>query len=164
MKVVKEVIIENNIEAIWEVMGNQFGDVHLWSSNFLESRPAGESVFQGLEYSTRVTVTERGETIQELDEFNTANHSLSYHITKGAPEVVEKASAVWSLSPKETNSTKAIFEFSMKVKDVVNEAMASKIKSGLMLAATEMAEELKYYMENGKPHARKAAQLTDVSN
>ena len=163
MKVTNEAIIEKSIEDVWEVMGNQFGQVHLWSSNFLESRPGGESKFQGLDYSTRQTLTERGETIQELDEFNATNQSLSYHITKGAPEVVEKASAVWSLSSQETNTTKVTFEFSMEIKDLVNKEMASKIKAGLLHASTEMAEELKYYMENGVPHTRKERQLKKLN-
>jgi uncharacterized protein YndB with AHSA1/START domain len=158
MKVIKEVIIEKNIQDVWEVMGNQFGQVHLWSSNFLESKPEGESKFEGLAYSIRNTLTERGETIQELDVFDTTNYSLSYHITKGAPEVAEQTSAVWFLSSEDDNTTKATFEFSMVPKAMVNEEMASKIEMGLTHSASEMAEELKYYLENGQPHSRKSNQ------
>jgi Asp-tRNA(Asn)/Glu-tRNA(Gln) amidotransferase A subunit family amidase len=158
MKVIKEVIIEKNIQDVWEVMGNQFGQVHLWSSNFLESKPEGESKFEGLAYSSRKTLTERGETIQELDVFDANKYSLSYYITKGAPEFAEQTGAVWSLSSEGLNTTKATFEFSMVAKAMVNEEMASKIEMGLTRSASEMAEELKYYLENGQPHSRKLNQ------
>jgi hypothetical protein len=154
MKVAKEVIIEKSIQDVWEVMGNQFGQVHIWSSNFSESRPEGESKFQGLDYSARVTLTERGETIQELDEFDASNYSLSYHITKGAPEVAEQTGAVWSLSSEGRNTTKATFEFSMIPKAMVSEEMASKIEIGLAHSASEMAEDLKHYLEKDQPHPR----------
>ena len=161
IRVTKEVLIELNIQDVWQVMGNEFGQVHLWSSNFLESKPEGESKFKGLAYSSRKTLTERGETIQELDVFDAANYSLSYHITKGAPEVAEQTSAVWSLSSEGANTTKATFEFTMVPKAMVNEEMASKIEMGLAHSASEMSEELKYYMENGIPHSRIQIQLND---
>jgi hypothetical protein len=158
MKVIKEVTIDKNIQDVWEVMGNQFGQVHVWSSNFLESKPEGESKFDGLGYSSRKTLTERGETIQELDVFDAVNYSLAYHITKGAPEVAEQTSAIWSLRSEDANTTKVTFEFSMTPKAMVNEEMASKIEMGLTHSASEMAEELKYYLENGQPHSRKLNQ------
>ena len=97
MKVKKEVIIEKKVEDVWEVMGNQFAQVDVWCSNFKTSKPGGKAKFPGLDYSYRDTTTDRGQTIQELDSFDPAKHSLNYHITKGAPGIAKKASAVWSL-------------------------------------------------------------------
>jgi hypothetical protein len=34
MEVVGKEIINKSISEVWDVMGNQFADVHLWSSNF----------------------------------------------------------------------------------------------------------------------------------
>ena len=51
MEIKVNVTIEKSIEEVWEVMGVQFGYAHLWSSNFITSKPGGEARFKGLDYS-----------------------------------------------------------------------------------------------------------------
>ena len=158
MKTRTEITINKNINAIWEVMGNQFAQVHLWSSNFKDSKAGGSPKLSGLNYAHRVTLTDRGETIQELDEFDAENYSLTYHITKGAPEIAKYAGAVWSLTSLGQNTTLAVFEFILEPQDFIKEEMLPKIEMGLLKSANEIAEELKYYMEENKAHPRKAEQ------
>jgi hypothetical protein len=138
-------------------MRNQFAEVHLWSTNFKDSKSGGNSKFAGLDYSERVTVTDRGETIQELDVFDSTTHALSYHITKGAPSIAKHASAVWSLNSDEANKTTVVLVFNLETKGVLGFLMTPLIKKGIGKSATEIAEELKYYVENGKPHPRKVS-------
>lgn len=151
----KELVINKKVEEVWEVMGNQFAQVHLWSTNFKDSKPGGSSKFSGLDYSERVTLTDRGETIQELDSFDATTHALSYHITKGAPGIAKHASAIWSLNSDEANKTTVVLEFNMETKGFLGFLMTPMIKMGMGKSATEIAEDLKYYVENGKPHPRK---------
>ena len=141
--------VEKNIADVWDIIGNQFGAVHLWSSNFLESKPGGESKFPGLDYSNRITVTERGETIQELDTFDATNHSLSYHITVGLPEVAKTATAEWSLKEIDQNKTLASFNFFMDTQDFVPTEMIPKIEMGLTQSAVGFGKELNAYVETG---------------
>ena len=154
MKVKAEGIINRSISDVWEVMGNQFAEVHLWSSNFNDSKADGDAKFNGLNYSKRITTTERGETIQELDEFDLLNHSLSYHITKGLPEVAEAATAKWHLTKQGENTTQVVFEFMMEPKAFVSSEMATKILKGLSMSAKFFSEELKHYLEIGAAHPR----------
>ena len=149
MKVTRDVTIEKNIKEVWEVMGNQFGQVNLWSTNFLESKPGGVAKFLGLDYSNRITTTERGETIQELDAFDAINHSLSYHITKGLPEVAKTANSVWSLKEIDSTKTIATFEFFMESQDFVPAEMLPKIEMGITASTETLCKELKHYVETG---------------
>ena len=151
----KEITINKNVSDVWEVMGNQFAQVHLWSTNFKDSKPGGNSKFAGIDYSERITVTARGETIQELDSFDAATHALTYHITKGAPSIAKHASAAWSLKENKGNKTTAIIAFKLETKGFLGLLMTPLIKKGLGKATLEIAEELKYYVENGSPHPRK---------
>ena len=64
MEIKVQTTIDKPISDVWEVMGNQFGNADLWSSNFKTSKPGGEAKFEGLDYSLRDTTTERGNTIQ----------------------------------------------------------------------------------------------------
>lgn len=148
-------IIERNTNEVWSVMGLQFDQVHLWCSNFLDSKPGGSKKFEALEYSHRATTTERGETIQVLDSFDSENYSLAYHITRGMPGIAKTASGVWSLEVVEGDKTKVTIAFDMEVKNAVGYVLSPIIKLKLGKSAEDIAEELKYYMENGQAHPRK---------
>lgn len=155
VQAIKELIIDKNIELVWEIMGNQFAQVHLWSTNFKDSKSGGSAKFSGIDYSERITQTNRGETVQELDAFDSINHSLAYHITKGAPGIAKRASAVWSLRGEGENKTKVVLEFNMETKGFLGALLSPLIKKGMGKSALEIAEDLKYYVENGNPHPRK---------
>ena len=154
MNIRKEMMIEKDIDAVWAVMGTQFAQVHLWSSNFFDSKPAGPAKFPGLDYSVRDTVTERGQTVQALDTFDATNFALTYHISKGAPKIAKRAVGMWSLKSIDKNSTTVIIEFIMETKGIIGFLLPALIKLKIKQASLVIAEELKYYLEQGKAHPR----------
>ena len=123
-----ELTINKNTDDVWEVMGKQFGDVHLWSSNFKNSKPAGDKIFEGIDYSQRITLTDRGETIQVLDTFDSANYKLTYHSSKGLPEIAKTAVGIWSLKPIQNNQTMVVLEFNMESKNIIGYLLSPIIK------------------------------------
>jgi hypothetical protein len=151
MNVKAELTIEKSIREVWEIMGNQFGDVHKWSSNFKESKPGGPQKFEDINYSLRETITDRGITIQVLETFDPKNFILKYYITEGLPEIAKSAHATWFLKQISEHKTRVVMDFELEPKAPLNAVMASKIKMGLKASTTVLAEELKYFMENGKP-------------
>jgi len=151
MKIKVELKIKKTIQEVWEVMGNQFGYADKWTSNFKTSKPGGEAKFNGLDYSLRDTTTDRGNTIQELTAFDPNKYTLSYIISKGAPEIARMAGAKWSLVSETENSTMVTMDFIMEPKMPLNTEMETKIKMGLTTSVKELAEELKFYLETGKP-------------
>ena len=151
----KELVINKDIKAVWQVMGVQYTEVHLWSTNFKDSKAGGNPKLLGLDYLHRITQTDRGETIQELDNFDSDNYTLTYHISKGAPEIAKTAVGIWSLVSIEPNKTKVILEFRMETNGFKGLMLSSIIKFKLGKSAMGIAEELKFYVENGEPHPRK---------
>jgi hypothetical protein len=149
MKVKAEIIIDKKIEVVWDLMGNKFAEVDRWCSNFKTSKPGGKSKFEGLDYSHRDTITERGQTIQELDLFDNQRYKLSYHITKGLPSAAKKAVGNWSLVTDGDDRTIATFEFEMEPKNFLISLLSPIIEKKLGKASTEIASEFKYYLENG---------------
>ena len=130
-------------------MGNQFGHAHLWSSNFKTSKPGGEAKFDGIDYSHRDTTTDRGNTIQELTAFDPVQFSLSYEITKGAPQIAQRAASTWYLE-ESNGKTVAHMDTEMIPKMALNPEMEAKIQMGLTAAFNQLANELKYYVEYGE--------------
>lgn len=149
MEIKVNVTINKSINEVWEIMGNQFAEAHLWSTNFITSKPGGEAKFEGLGYSHRDTTTERGNTIQELTSFDPNSYSLSYEITKGAPEIAKSAKSKWYLNETD-EGTVVRMDTVMEPKMELAEEMAKKIQMGLTASFNQLAEELKYFVENGK--------------
>ena len=156
----RELTINKSIDNVWLVMGKQFGEVHLWSSNFKDSKPSGEKLYDGINYSQRITTTERGETIQVLDSFDSANYKLMYHISKGLPSIAKSAVGIWSLKSMQNQQTIVVLEFEMESKNILGYLLAPMIKLKLGKSAEEIAEELKHYMENGTPHPRNTMSIS----
>ena len=148
----QELTINANIDSTWQVMGTQFSDIYLWSTFFIKSEAGGQKKFKEIDYSSRVTLTANGENTQVLDVFDSESHSLSYHITKGKPGIAKQASAVWSLVDLGENKTKAVLEFKMVTKGWMGLFMSGKIKSKVNSTANEIVRDLKYYLEEKKPH------------
>jgi hypothetical protein len=151
----EEVFINKGIEESWEVLGNQFTEVHLWSTNFKSSKPGGKPKLNGLDYLHRETMTEKGENFQELDEFDPDNYKLSYHVSKGVPGIAKSALGDWSLSKVSNEQTRLNVHFILETNGLLGFVMSPIISSKISNASTEITEELKYYLENGKPHLRK---------
>lgn len=164
MKVSVELMIERPIQEVWEVMGNQFGHVAKWSSNFHSSEPGGEPKFGGIPFSQRNTFTDRGETIQVLEAFDAENFTFSYRITKGLPPVADMAKSTWYLKQVDAGKTIAAMDYYMDPKPTVPGEMLEKIEKGLGMSALALVEELKFYLENGEPHPRKLESTQKTSN
>jgi hypothetical protein len=153
----EELIIEKNIDEVWQVLGNQFAEVNIWSSNFKSSKPGGEPKLPGLDYLHRATTTEKGENFQELDEFDPVNYSLSYHVSRGVPGIAKSALGEWNLTQIENDQTRLNVHFILETKGLLGFILSPVISKKVGKSSAEIAEELKYYMENGKPHPRKLA-------
>jgi hypothetical protein len=69
--------------------------------------------------------------------------------------MAKMAGAKWSLFTERENSTMVLMEFIMQPKMPLSTEMEAKLKMGLTKSVQELAEELKFYLENGTAHPRK---------
>ncbi len=154
MRIVKELSIAKPIEAVWEVLANQFGKIDNWASIVSHSEVSGPAKLPGVDYSIRSTITSQGKGQQELTGFDPANHSISYRSLSGTPAIIKQVSAHWSLKEKGANETHLALDFNAEMKGLgFIIAPLAKIKLGKV--GDVLLDDLKYYVENGKPHPRK---------
>jgi hypothetical protein len=155
MNIKKEEIINKSVLETWDVMGNQFGDVSKWSSVFHDSKVSGKPEIGGLDYSIRITETDKGMTEQKINFYNQKKTSLSYAVTKGTPSFVTSAVYVWTLTKVSKNKTKLNAELTIKTVGIKGVLVGPIMKTKMGRILNNMVEELKYYVEEGKPHPRK---------
>lgn len=155
----EEVVIHKNIDDVWEVLGNQFTEPHIWATNFLTSKPDGSPKIKGLTYLHRATTTESGDNWQELDTFEPNNFSLSYHISKGIPPIAKKGIGTWKLTKINERETRLNVNFILETKGLPGLVMSPIVSKKVSQASKEIVEEFKFYVENGQPHPRKIAAI-----
>jgi hypothetical protein len=155
MRTIAKLTIEKNINDVWQVMGNQFDQIHIWASFFKDSKPSGEKRFNEIDFSARETVIEEGKNTHSLDVFDSKNYMLSYTVTAGAPPFADKAQAEWAIKSTNEDSCTASITVNMELKEMVPEEKAAEVKHWLDKSGNEMLEELKYYIETGSLHPRK---------
>ena len=156
MKIVKELSIEKPVEEVWEVLGNQFGEIDKWASIISESNVSGEPKLPGVNYSIRSTTATTGKGQQELTGFDEENHILSYKSLSGTPPIVKQVHAKWSLKENGNNGTHLVLDFQAEMKGL-GHILAPIAKMKLGKIGDELLDDFKYYVEKGKPHARKLA-------
>ena len=93
MNIIKKITINKPVEEVWEVLGNQFGQISNWASLIRESKVYGDSKLNGINYSIRETNTLKGITKQELTSFEPEKYSLSYKSISGTPPMIKEVRA-----------------------------------------------------------------------
>ena len=159
MNIIKKLTIGKPIEDVWEVLGNQFGNIDKWASIISHSEVSGEAKVPGVNYSIRSTKTTQGDTQQELTGFNPAQHTISYKSISGTPFFIKQVKAEWSLTKNDDNSTALVLDFNVETQGIMGVILGPVAKVKLGKLGDVILDDFKYYVENGKPHARKLAAL-----
>ena len=152
MKIIKELVISKPIENVWEILGNQFGEIDKWASIINHSKLDGH-LGVGVIRSTETT---GGPTKQELTSFNPEQYSLSYKAIAGTPFFAKSITAKWTLVKNQNNNTKLVLDFQVGFKGIGG-ILTPIVKKKLGKIGNEILQDLKYYVENEKPHPRKIA-------
>ena len=104
----------------------------------------------------RSTETTGGPTKQEVTAFNPDQYMLSYKAIAGAPFFAKAINATWTLTKNQDASTKLIMNFEIKFKGIGG-ILTPIVRMKLGKVADDLLGDFKFYVENGKPHPRKAA-------
>ena len=154
MRIVKKLLIAKPVEEVWEVLGNQFGEIDRWASLISHSEVSGVPKLPGVDYSIRSTKTTSGDTQQELTGFNPQKHSISYKSISGTPAIIKQVNAHWRLENSGENSTHLVLDFTVEMKGM-GFLVTPLVKIKMGKVGDVLLDDFKYYLENGKPHQRK---------
>ena len=81
---------------------------------------------------------------------------LSYKAIAGTPFFAKSINATWTLTNNPDSSTKLIMNFEIKFKGIGG-ILTPIVRMKLGKVADDLLGDFKFYVENGKPHPRKAA-------
>lgn len=151
----QEVIIDASIAETWEILGPQFENAQVWASSIKHSEALNNESLNGSNCTIRgCSVAGMGEIKETLLSYSIPNHSLSYEVKEGMPKMVKYASNQWELTDLGNGKTSLKMKLEMKTGGFMGWMMRGMMKKKMTKLSAEIAEEFKFYVENGTPHPR----------
>jgi hypothetical protein len=150
----REIVINTNIEAAWQVLGPQFPYAFKWASAVNHSEGKGDSL-NGSTCSERGCETVLGKLKEKLLTYSAENYLLSYELAEGMPSMVNYATNTWRLISLDSNKTVLRISINFRFRGLAGILMQPMLKIQLSRLGKHLLEEFKYYVESGKPHSRK---------
>ena len=162
MKVSSETVIDASADRVWEIVGHQFARIGEWATAIPASRPVSQTP-GAAEAPVAGRVCETGlpmvplveETIVAYDE---AGRMLAY-AGAGLPRFVREARNQWSVIPLDERRARVRVEAIIEMRGLVRPLLAVPFRLWAARVGAKTLDDLKHYVELGRPSARKQRQL-----
>lgn len=159
MEIKKEIIINESVEKVWDLLGNQYADAYKWARGLNYSNGYGEPQFNGASCNNRTCeVSGFGTIEEEIRMFDPKDHILTYEVKKGLPGFINTAVNTWSLTKVGTN-TRVNMHMKMATQGFKGMIMGPLMKMQLNKLVAGAMEDLKIYLETGKPSIQKQKEI-----
>lgn len=154
MNVSGEIVINKPVQDVWEIVGNQFGEAYRWGSVLKHTKTHGRQLHGVVCDMRTCDIAGIGTIKEKILEFDPQRHVLAYEVVEGFPFFVKRGVNQWRLIA-EGSSTRLTINAEIETSGIVGLLMAPMMKMQMSSIMKKTREDLKYYVENGKPHPRK---------
>ncbi len=151
MEVKKDIIVDKSIEAVWEVLGNQYSEAYKWARELYHSEEFGEPKIQGARCNNRTCDTSFGRIQEEIRKFDSKNFVLEYEVVKGFPDFIKQGINRWDLQKLNEHQTKVSMHFKGETQGILGFFMGPMMNMKLNKNLGEVLGDFKHYVENGIP-------------
>lgn len=156
MELTQEIIIDKPISDCWDVLGNQYTEIHKWAAPVNHSEGDDKVGLNGANCDIRgCNVEGMGDITEKLMDFDPENHYLAYEIISGLPGMMKAGRNSWKLSAISDSKTKLNMKGAIEPKGFIGNLLKPLINIKFGKMTKNLVEEFKYYVETGQPHARK---------
>lgn len=153
-----QIIIDQPIEKVWEVLGDQYGQAYKWARGLSHSEGTGQPQLSGASCSNRTCQTTQGTIKEVITKFDTQNYVLQYAVIEGFPFFVDEGVNTWKLT-KKGNKTQVDMHLVVTTKGVMGAVMRPMMKMQMNKLTSGVLGDFKHYVETGKPSPEKAKEL-----
>ena len=155
-----KILIDAPADTVWAVLAEDFANIHEWASGVTTSSPHGGPLTD-IGYSGRICKINApgfNDTTERILDYNKDELRITYQLVKGLPGFVKNAINDWKIIPNEETSH-VHTETSMLVSGVLGTLMKRMMTKNTQRVLNQMGDELKHFVEKGKPHPRKLKAL-----
>ena len=145
-------------------MAHAFDKIGDWATAIAQSNAASDNPTpEGATCSGRVCQAPGyGEVHEKFTYFDENGMRYGYLATQGLPSFIQHAENNWSVTAISDAQSKIEFRGEVDLKTFPGIFVAPIFQWQMSRIGNQVAEELKYYIENGEPHPRKQKQLAKL--
>jgi hypothetical protein len=160
MELRNEIVIEAPAEQVWHALGERFMHVGEWAAPITSSCPVGPSQ-PGVGVTRSCSIApfgpvKAGVVKERLTKFDREGMALEYEAIEGMPSFVAHAMNRWSVVRIDEGRSRLRIHATLTLRGPMV-LLGLVIKLQMQSGGAMVAEEFKYFVENGKPHPRKLA-------
>ena len=163
MEFKREIIINQPIDKVWDILGNQFGEAYKWASGINHSDGFGTPKLNDAPCNNRACELPSGKIKEVVRKFDLRKYELEYEVIEGFPFFVDSGVNNWKLTPLSSNKTKVNMHLVINTKGLVGKMMAPMMKMQLKKQIAHIPNDLKHFVETGQPSENKAKELSKIS-
>ncbi len=159
MTISKQITIDAPADAVWRVVAHDFHKADQWASSINQStsREAGPTP-DGcpLDSAGRACDTSIGGITEQIVHYSEAQKRFGYQ-AKGdkMPFFVKNLVNNWQVTEQGSSRAQVNMKLNVDLMPVVGTIMGPMMKLQMSKLLDEAVEELKFFIEQGKPHPRK---------
>jgi len=166
MKIIKKTTIGEPADKVWKVFAHDFDSAGEWMSSVPNTygKNLGKK-FEGAKSSGRVCELDGGISVSEpILAYDEVNKTLTLEtFFSNAPPLVPILGNVVNFSVKDSGKNQSVVTWIIKPKlKPFAYLLYPLVKFGLGLFIGQIIGELKYFVENGKPHPRKLKAISKL--
>ena len=156
MKFSKKILINATADKVWEVAGRDFANVGKWATAVSHSTENKElACVNGSPVGGRVCQTSFGSASEEFTAYDDEKKTYSF---KGVFKSKMFNNVTSSMKVESVDGNKALVKIVPELElTILGILMYPVIRMMLNKTTDEILDDLKYYVENGKPSPRKLA-------
>lgn len=161
MNITRSIIIDAPLDTVWHTAAHEFDQISVWASLVSDSEAAtdGETP-AGADLSGRVCSTPFGKTYEQFETYNEADHSFTYAVSfDKMPGFIKKTTNTWKVEAVGTTQSRLSMSADMDLNLFPGSLMRLPMSFQMGRTLVLNLEEIKHYIETGKPHPRKVKQL-----
>jgi hypothetical protein len=162
-----ETIVDASADRVWEVVARRFERIGEWATAIPASRVDPEAVSEtDAPVAGRVCATglrifpDVRETIVAYDD---RARSLVY-VGEGMPAFVADARNRWHVSAIDDRRARVSVEATLETRGILGRLLSLPLRLRLQREGRRMLEDLKHYVERGRPLPRKQRRLEEAQN
>lgn len=157
MEIIKTDQINAPIDKTWNTLGPHYAQVSNWASAVYASKArTGTPKVESAPVAGRVCQTSLGPFVETLETYDPKTHKIAYSATSDKmPSFMNGLNNSWQLTALTPDVTEVRIELNADIAFPFSVLVGWMMKRKFNKALNDSMEDLKYYLENNKPHPRK---------
>jgi hypothetical protein len=160
MELRSEIAVDAPAGAAWEILGERFHDIGSWAAPITSSCSVGhDGAVAGATRACSIASFgpfEAGTIKERLIAFDSERMAFEYEALEGMPSFVAQAVNRWSVHPLDDARSVVRIHATLTLRGPIV-LLSWLLRWQMQRGGVRVLEELRYYVEHGRPHPRKLA-------